>query len=158
MKNVTLSLQHWKETFHDCRSSCRPRRYLRSMWRLRTRPQHLNVILLSRSQMKMYTGLNPKAFQLLLRWLQPILPCRSKLDTSLHALEEDDEPISSTPTPYGSRYQDNSQKLLLVLMHIRQGLAQEDLEFHFDVDLSSVSRILNQWIPLLAFHLRGLIK
>ena len=75
--------------------------------------QRLDVILLSRSQMKIYTGLNPKAFQLLLRWLQLILPCRSKLDTSLHALEEDDEPISSTPTPYDSRYLENSQKLLL---------------------------------------------
>ena len=124
---------------------------------LRTRPQRLDVILLSKSQMEMYTGLNPKAFQLLLHWLQPILPCRSKLDTSLHALEEDDETISSTPTPYDSRYLDNSQKLLLVLMRIRQGLAQEDLAFRFDVDQSSVSRILNRWIPLLAFHLRGLI-
>ena len=60
-------------------------------------PQRLDVILLSKSQMEMYTGLYPKAFQLLLHWLQPILPCRSKLDTSLHALEEDDETISSTP-------------------------------------------------------------
>ena len=100
--------------------------------------------------MKIYTGLNPKAFQLLLRWLQPILPCRSKLDTSLHALEEDDEPISSTPTPYDSRYLENSQKLLLVLMNIRQVLAQEDLAFCFVMDKSSVSRILNRWIPLLA--------
>ena len=124
---------------------------------LRTRPQRLDVILLSKSQMEVYTGLNSKAFQLLLHWLQPILPCRSKLDTSLHALEEDDETISSTPTPYDSRYLDNSQKLLLVLMRIRQGLAQEDLAFRFDVDQSSVSRTLNRWIPLLAFHLRGLI-
>ena len=69
---------------------------------LRTRPQRLDVILLSRSQMEMYIGLNPKAFQLLLHWLQPILPCRSKLDTSLHVLEEDDETISSTPIPYDS--------------------------------------------------------
>ena len=40
---------------------------------LRIRPQRLDVILLSKSQMEMYTGLNPKAFQLLLHWLQPIL-------------------------------------------------------------------------------------
>ena len=36
--------------------------------------------------------------------VQLILLCRSKLGTSLHALEEDDEPTSSTPTPYDSRY------------------------------------------------------
>ena len=105
---------------------------------LRTRSQCLDVILLIRSQMEMYTGLDPKAFQLLLHWLQPILPCRSKLDTSLHALEEDDEPTSSTPTPYDSQYLDYSQKLLLALMHIKQGLAQEDLAFRFAVDQSSI--------------------
>ena len=43
-------------------------------------------------------------------------------------------------------------------MCIRQGLTQEDLVFRFDVDQSSVSRILNGWIPLLAVHLMGLIK
>ena len=102
--------------------------------------------------------LSPTAFQLLLRWLHPVLPSRSKLDTSLHASEEDDETISSTTTPYDGRYLDNSQKLLLVLMCIRQGLAQEDLAFRFDVEQSSVSRILNRWIPLLSYHLKGLIK
>ena len=78
--------------------------------------------------------------------LSPILSCRSKLDKSLHALKEDDEPISSTPTPYDSQDMDNSKKLLLVLVHIRQWLAQEDLAFHFDVDQSSISRILNQYL------------
>ena len=52
---------------------------------LRTRPQRMDIALLSKSQMEMYTGLNPTAFQLLLRWLHPVLPSRSKLDTSLHA-------------------------------------------------------------------------
>ena len=43
-------------------------------------------------------------------------------------------------------------------MRIRQGLAQEDQAFCFDVDKSFVSRIINRWIPLLAYHLMGLIK
>ena len=97
--------------------------------------------------MEMYTGLNPKAFQLLLHWLRPVLPCRSKLDTSLHSLEDNE---STSSTPCDGRYLDNSQKLLLVLMRIRQGLTQEDLAFRFDMDQSSVSRIFNRWIPLLA--------
>ena len=42
----------------------------------------------------------------------------SVVDTSW----KEDEPISSTPTPYDSQYLDNSQKLLIVLMRIRQGL------------------------------------
>ena len=60
--------------------------------------------------------------------------------------------------PYDNCYLDNSQNLLHTLVRIRQGLTQEDLEFRFDVDQSYVSRILNQWIPLLDFQLRGLIK
>ena len=43
-------------------------------------------------------------------------------------------------------------------MRICQNLTQEDLAFRFDVEQSSVSRVINQWIPLLAHHLKGLIK
>ncbi len=44
-------------------------------------------------------------------------------------------------------------------MRIRQNLTQKDLAFRFDVEQSSVRITSNhQWIPLLAHHLKGLIK
>ena len=43
-------------------------------------------------------------------------------------------------------------------MRVRQGLAQENLTFCFDVDQSPVSRIFNHGIPLWTYHLKGLIK
>ena len=87
------------------------------------------------SQVEMLTVLNSKAFQLLLHWLQPILPCRNKLDTLQHALEEDDKPAQA-PQDLMTVV---TWTVLLVLMHIRQGPAQKDLASHFHLDQSSVN-------------------
>ena len=108
---------------------------------LKTQPQRLDITLLTSEQLTTFTGVSRNLFSLLQDWLRPILPC------NLPA-------TSSTRT----RYLNESQKLLLVLMRIRQNLTQEDLAFRFDVEQSSVSRVINQWIPLLAHHLKGLIK
>ena len=45
----------------------------------------------------------------------------------------------------------------MVLMKIRQNLTQDDLACRFCIDQSSVSRIINRWIPMLASVLAGLI-
>ena len=45
----------------------------------------------------------------------------------------------------------------MVLMRIRQILTQDDLACRFCIDQSSVSRIINLWIPVLASVLAGLI-
>ena len=91
----------------------------------------------------MYTGLNCALFGILLGWLHPAIHMHRDL---------------ASPVPPTGRFLSDSQKLLLVLMQLRQNLTQEDLAFRFDVEQSTVSRVINQWIPLLAHHLRGLIK
>ena len=47
--------------------------------------------------------------------------------------------------------------LLLVLMKLRLGLLNRDLAFRFNMSDTSVSRIINQWIPNIANCLKGLI-
>ena len=47
--------------------------------------------------------------------------------------------------------------LLLVLMKLRLGLLNRDLTFRFNLSDTSVSRIINQWIPNIANCLKGLI-
>jgi hypothetical protein len=47
--------------------------------------------------------------------------------------------------------------LLLVLMKLRLGLLNRDLAFQFNLSDTSVSRIINQWIPNIANCLKGLI-
>ena len=47
--------------------------------------------------------------------------------------------------------------LLLVLMKLRLGLLNRDLAFRFNLSDTSVSRIINQWIPNIANCLKGLI-
>jgi hypothetical protein len=42
--------------------------------------------------------------------------------------------------------------LLLVLMKLRLGLLNRDLAFRFNLSDTSVSRIINQWIPNIAKH------
>ena len=83
----------------------------------------------------------------LLGWLHP----------AIHVHRDLVSPVS-LPVPPTGRFLSDSQKLLLILMRLRQNLTQEDLAFRFDVEQSAVSRVINQWIPLLAHHLRGLIK
>ena len=51
-----------------------------------------------------------------------------------------------------------SQKLLLVLMKLSQNYPQSDLAFRLGIDQSNVSRVLQQWIPMLAIHLKPLIQ
>ena len=78
----------------------------------------------------MYTGMSRKVFDCIDRWLQPV--------TSKQRANE-----TLSPT----------QKLLLVLMRLRHNHTQSDLACHFNVEQSSVSRILNHWIPLLSARL-----
>ena len=108
---------------------------------LKTQLQRIDITLLTSEQLATFTEVRRNTFSLLLDWLRPVLPCNLRA-------------TSSTRT----RYLNESQKLLLVLMRIRQNLTEEDLAFRFDVEQSSVSRVINQWIPLLAHHLKGLIK
>jgi len=83
----------------------------------------------------MYTGLSRKTFECIAAWLQPISVKKGTRD-------------ELSP----------SQKLLLVLMRLRHNFCQNDLAFRFNIDQSSVSRILNHWIPLLKVQLKALIR
>ena len=83
----------------------------------------------------MYTGISRPIFECLVAWLQPV--SRKKKATD-----------ELTPT----------QKLLLVLMRLHHNFPQNDLAFRFNIDQSSVSRTLNQWIPLLRVQLKALIR
>ena len=51
-----------------------------------------------------------------------------------------------------------SQKLLLVMMRLRCNFPQNDLACRFNVEQSLVSRIVNQWIPMLKTQLKSLIR
>ena len=110
---------------------------------LRTTPQRWVVSLLSDAQVAMYTGISKMLFDSLLDWLSPAL------GKQVH-----DSPRGCSPNVSLS----NSQKLLLLLMCLRQNVSQEDLAFRFVVDQSTVSRILNQWVPFMAYHMSSLIK
>ncbi len=114
---------------------------------MKTKPQRLDVVLLNSDELIMYTGLICALFDILLGWLHP----------AIHMHRDLASPVS-LPVPPTGRFLSDSQKLLLVLMQLRQNLTQEDLAFQFDVEQCTVSRVINQWIPLLAHHLRGLIK
>jgi len=83
----------------------------------------------------MHTGISRPTFDCLVAWLQPVSWKKKATD-------------ELTPT----------QKLLLVLMRLRQNFPQNDLAFRFNIDQSSVSRTLNQWIPLLRIQLKALIS
>ena len=109
---------------------------------LQTQPQQLKVSLLTGEQLLFYTGLQPELFQLLLTWLKPALS---------------DVQLQGKHAPQ-ARILNDSQKLLLVLMHIRGNTIQEDLAFRFCIAQSTVSRIFNRWIPLLAHHLVVLLN
>ena len=52
----------------------------------------------------------------------------------------------------------SSQKLLMALMRIRRSLLQEDLVARFVVNQSTVSRMLDVFIPILARQLEQLIQ
>ncbi|XP_065894613.1 uncharacterized protein [Dysidea avara] len=83
----------------------------------------------------MYTGLPRKVFECLLAWIIPAVRKRGARDEL-----------------------DPSQKLLLVMMRVRYNFPQSDLAFRFNIDQSTVSRILNQWIPMLKVQLKQLIR
>ena len=97
--------------------------------------QRLNLSLLSDYQVQMYTGLPRKTVECLLTWLQPV----SRKKGANNELAP-------------------SQKLLLVLMRLRCNFPQNDLACRFNIEQSSVSRILNQWIPMLKVQLKALIR
>ena len=102
---------------------------------LNTHLQRLNVTLLNDSQVNMYTEISRKVFDCIDCWLQPVA---SKQRAS--------ETLSPT------------QKLLLVLMRLRHNHTQSDLACRFNVEQSSISRILNHWIPLLNAQFKRLIR
>ena len=103
---------------------------------LRSTVQRLTATLLNDTQLLMYAGVTRKVFKSLLTWLQPVTKPKKN---DLHLLLP-------------------SQRLLMVLMRLRQNLCQGDLAFRFAVDQSTVSRTLHQWIPMLATHLKPLIQ
>ena len=98
--------------------------------------QRLTATLLNDTQLLMYAGVTRKVFESLLTWLQPVTKSKKN---DLHLLLP-------------------SQRLLMVLMRLRQNICQGDLAFRFAVDQSTVSRTLHQWIPMLATHLKLLIQ
>lgn len=94
----------------------------------------------------MYTGLNHAVFDILLGWLLPAIHVQQEsLTLSNH--------LSSS-----ARFLSDSHKLLLVPIHLRQNLTQKDLAFRFVVEQSIVSRVIDHWVPLPAYNLRGLIQ
>ena len=107
---------------------------------LRTTLQRLDPSLLSNSQLSMYTGLNLAEFNVLASWL-------TETSVGRRSLSPEDP---CTPT--------FSQKLLLVLMRIKQNLTQDDLACRFSIDQFNVSRIITHWIPMLSVVLSDLIK
>ena len=102
---------------------------------LNTHLQRLDVTLLNDSQVNMYTGISRKLFDCIDHWLQPV-----------SSKQRANEVLSPT------------QKLLLVLMQIRHNHAQSDLACRFNVEQSSVSRILNHWIPFLSAQFKKLVQ
>lgn len=52
----------------------------------------------------------------------------------------------------------SSQKLHLMLMPLRCNFHKNDLACRFNIEQSSVSCILNQWIPMLEVQLKALIR
>ena len=97
--------------------------------------QRLSLSLLTDCQVQMYTGLSRKVFECLCDWLNPVLRNKGAID-------------ELTP----------SQKLFLMLMKLRCNFTQSDLACRFRIEQSSVSRILNQWIPMLKVQLNALIR
>ena len=51
----------------------------------------------------------------------------------------------------------NFQEFCLVLLRLRLNLQEEDLAFRFDIDQSTVSRIIDAWLPLMSHVLENLI-
>ena len=96
---------------------------------LLTQPQRLDVRLWNISELHMYTGLNCTAFNILLKWLEPVLPSYGSNPEETRAIHQ------GVHTHLSS-----SQKLLMTLMRIRRSLLQEDLAVRFVVNQSTVSR------------------
>ena len=97
--------------------------------------QRLSLSLLTDFQIQLYTGLSRKVFECLCDWLNPVLRNKGALDKLT-----------------------SSQKLLLMLMKLRCNFTQSDLACRFRIEESSVSLILNQWIPMLKVQLNALIR
>ena len=102
---------------------------------LNTHLQRLNVSLLNDSQVKTNTGISRKLFDCIGHWLQPVSSKQGANETL-------------SPT----------QKLLLALMRLRHNYTQSDLACRFNVEQSSVSRILNHWIPFLSAQFKRFIR
>ena len=108
--------------------------------RLQTTLQKLDPSILSSTQLYMYTGLNRDEFRILVTWL-------TGTSIGRRSLLPDDPCILTF-----------SQKVLMVLMRIKQNLAQGDLACRFCIEQSNVSRIISHWVPMLAAVLSDLIK
>ena len=108
--------------------------------RLQTTLQKLDPSMLSSSQLFMYTSLSKEEFRILVNWLTGTSIGRRSVS-----------PDDLCPLTF-------SQKVLMVLMRIKQNLTQDDLACRFCVTQSSVSRIISHWVPMLATVLSDLIK
>ena len=95
----------------------------------------------------MYTGLNRNAFDILLKFLEPVVPSYGNNPEEILAMRQGVHIHLTT-----------SQKLLMTLMRIRRSLLKEDLAVCFVINQSTVSRALNTWIPMLARQLEQLIQ
>ena len=95
----------------------------------------------------MYTGLDRNAFDILLKFLEPVVPSYGNNPEEIHAMHQGVHTHLTT-----------SQKLLMTIMRIRRSLLQEDLAVRFVINQSTVSRTLNTWIPMLARQLEQLIQ
>ena len=79
----------------------------------------------------MYTGLSKEEFGCLASWLSVISVGQTSASPLLTGLTSGESTLTF------------SQKLLMVLMKVRQNLTQDDLACRFCIDRSSVSRIIN---------------
>ena len=114
---------------------------------LLTQPPRQNVCVLSSSELHMYTGLNCTAFDILLKYMEPVVPSYGNNPEEIYAMHQG---VHTHPT--------TSQKLLMTLMQIRRRLLEYGLAVRFVANQSTVSRTLNTWISMLARQLEQLIQ
>ena len=85
---------------------------------LLSQPQRLDVCVLSSSELHMYTGLNRNAFDILLKFLEPVVPTNGNNPEGIHAMRQEVHTHLTT-----------SQKLLMTLMRIRRSLCRRNSSF-----------------------------
>ena len=48
--------------------------------------------------------------------------------------------------------------VVLVLMKLSQSITNQDLAYHFGIDMSKVAKVFHMWIDVLAANMKSLIK